>query len=63
MAIKRPEEILGQKKRIRVLIAGYPGIGKSTLAFAPNPLHIDCDFGIDRVEAESGTVHPAKESR
>lgn len=52
MAIKRPEEILGQKKKIRMLIAGYPGIGKSTLALsAPNPLHIDCDFGIDRVEA------------
>lgn len=52
MAIRQPEEILGQKKRIRMLIAGYPGIGKSTLALsAPNPLHIDCDFGIDRVEA------------
>ena len=52
MAIRQPEEILGQKKRIRMLIAGYPGIGKSTLALsAPKPLHIDCDFGIDRVEA------------
>ena len=31
--------------------AGYPGIGKSTLALsAPNPLHIDVDFGIDRIE-------------
>lgn len=52
MAIRKPEEILGQKKRIRMLIAGYPGIGKTTLALsAPRPLHIDCDFGLDRVEA------------
>lgn len=52
MAIRQPEEILGQKKRIRMLIAGYPGIGKTTLALsAPRPLHIDCDFGLDRVEA------------
>ncbi len=49
--IRQPEEILGQEKKIRILIAGYPGIGKSTLALsAPNPLHIDCDFGIDRIE-------------
>ena len=35
-----------------MLIAGYPGIGKTTLALsAPRPLHIDCDFGLDRVEA------------
>ena len=34
-----------------MLIAGYPGIGKSTLALsAPRPLHIDVDFGIDRIE-------------
>ena len=52
MAIRQPEEILGQRKRIRMLIAGYPGIGKTTLALsAPRPLHIDCDFGLDRVEA------------
>ena len=38
-------------EKIRILIAGYPGIGKSTLALsAPNPLHIDVDFGIDRIE-------------
>lgn len=38
-------------KKIRILIAGYPGIGKSTLALsAPKPLHIDIDHGIDRIE-------------
>ena len=38
-------------KKIRILVAGYPGIGKSTLALsAPRPLHIDVDFGIDRIE-------------
>lgn len=38
-------------KKIRILVAGYPGIGKSTLALsAPKPLHIDVDFGIDRIE-------------
>lgn len=49
--IRNPEEIVVQEKKIRMLIAGYPGIGKSTLALsAPRPLHIDCDFGVDRVE-------------
>ena len=49
--IQKPENIVPQEKKIRMLIAGYPGIGKSTLALsAPRPLHIDCDFGIDRVE-------------
>ena len=34
-----------------ILVGGAPGIGKSTLALsAPNPLHIDVDFGIDRIE-------------
>lgn len=49
--IRNPNEIIDKEKKIRILIAGYPGIGKSTLALsAPNPLHIDVDFGIDRVE-------------
>ncbi|MDF2984928.1 MAG: hypothetical protein K0R50_438 [Eubacterium sp.] len=49
--IRNPNEISEGKKKIRILIAGYPGIGKSTLALsAPNPLHIDVDFGIDRIE-------------
>ena len=49
--IRDPKEIKEEEKRIRMLIAGYPGIGKSTLALsAPKPLHIDVDFGIDRIE-------------
>lgn len=49
--IRKPNEIQDKKKKIRILIAGYPGIGKSTLALsAPKPLHIDVDFGIDRIE-------------
>jgi hypothetical protein len=49
--IKQPNELLDKEKRIRILIAGYPGIGKSTLGLsAPNALHIDVDFGADRIE-------------
>lgn len=49
--IRNPEEMVTAEKKIRILIAGYPGIGKSTLALsAPRPLHIDVDFGIDRIE-------------
>lgn len=49
--IRNPNDIQEGTKKIRMLIAGYPGIGKSTLALsAPNPLHIDVDFGIDRIE-------------
>lgn len=49
--IRNPNEILDTAKKIRILIAGYPGIGKTSLALsAPKPLHIDVDFGIDRVE-------------
>ena len=50
--IRNPNEIQEGAKKIRMLIAGYPGIGKSTLALsAPRPLHIDVDFGIDRIES------------
>ena len=49
--IRNPNDIQEGAKKIRMLIAGYPGIGKSTLALsAPNPLHIDVDFRIDRIE-------------
>ena len=49
--IRNPNEIQEGAKKIRMLIAGYPGIGKSTLALsAPRTLHIDVDFGIDRIE-------------
>ena len=49
--IKKANTVPTEDKKIRILIAGYPGIGKSTLALsAPRPLHIDIDHGIDRIE-------------
>ncbi len=49
--IKKANTVPTEDKKIRILIAGYPGIGKSTLALsAPKPLHIDIDHGIDRIE-------------
>ena len=49
--IRKPDSVANVEKKIRILIAGYPGIGKSTLALsAPKPLHIDADFGVDRIE-------------
>ena len=52
MAIQHPAELMAKEKKVRILIAGYPGIGKSTVALsAPNPLHIDVDRGMDRVPA------------
>ena len=55
--IRNPNDIQEGAKKIRMLIAGYPGIGKSTLALsAPNPLHIDVDFGIDRTSSPRATT-------
>ena len=52
MAIKQPTALATGNKKVRILIGGYPGIGKSTVGLsAPAPLHIDVDRGIDRVEA------------
>lgn len=52
--IKKPNEMKNVKKKIRILIAGFPGIGKTTLALsAPKPLHIDVDRGVDRVKAQN----------
>ncbi|MBR3503840.1 MAG: ATP-binding protein [Clostridia bacterium] len=49
--IRQPSETTAKVKKIRMLIAGYPGIGKSTLGLsAPRALHIDIDHGIDRIE-------------
>ncbi len=51
--IIKPNEMKVLKKKIRILIAGFPGIGKSTLGLsAPKPLHIDVDRGVDRVEVQ-----------
>lgn len=52
--IKKPNEVVSSTKKIRLLIAGFPGIGKTTLALsAPKPLHIDVDRGVDRVQAKN----------
>lgn len=52
--IKKPIEMKNTKKKIRILLAGFPGIGKTTLALsAPKPLHIDVDRGVDRVQAQN----------
>lgn len=49
--IHKPEDYNMGAKKIRMLLAGPPGIGKSTLAMsAPKPLLIDTDAGFDRVE-------------
>lgn len=50
--IKKPAEMINIENKFRVLIAGYPGIGKTTLGLsAPKPLLIDVDFGINRTMA------------
>jgi hypothetical protein len=52
--IKKPNELVNEKSKIRMLIAGYPGIGKTTLALSsPKPLLIDVDLGINRVMASA----------
>lgn len=48
--IKKPTEMINAENKFRVLIAGYPGMGKTTLALsAPKPLLIDTDFGANRI--------------
>lgn len=50
--IRKPAEMMNETSKFRVLIAGYPGIGKTTLGLsAPKPLLIDVDFGINRTMA------------
>lgn len=50
--IKKPAEMINVENKFRVLVAGYPGIGKTTLGLsAPKPLLIDVDFGINRTMA------------
>ena len=50
MAIKQAQELDLQDKKISMLIAGAPGIGKTTLALSsPSPLLIDADMGLARV--------------
>lgn len=51
--IVKPETMTFADKKIRMLIAGYPGIGKTTLALsAPSPLYIDVDLSAERINRE-----------
>lgn len=50
--LTKPED-LKQNLKFKGLIYGQPGIGKSTLALsAPNPVVIDADMGMTRVEPQ-----------
>lgn len=50
--ITKASKITPRTRKVRALIAGYPGMGKSTLACsAPSPLVIDCDKGLYRADA------------
>ena len=54
--IKKPNELTFEDKKLSMIIAGVPGIGKTTLALSsPKPLLIDLDKGISRVEARYRT--------
>lgn len=51
--IVKPENLTFADKKIRALIAGFPGIGKTTLALsAPKPLYIDVDLSAERINRE-----------
>ena len=53
MAIVKPEEMSFSGERFGVIISGSPGSGKTTMALsAPNPLLIDFDKGVSRVNAK-----------
>ena len=51
--IVKPENLTFADKKVRILIAGFPGIGKTTLALsAPDPLYIDVDLSAERINRE-----------
>lgn len=53
MAVRKPAEMDFSDKRFMLIIAGQPGLGKTTLALsAPKPFLFDTDNGIARVKAE-----------
>lgn len=54
--IKKKNELDFSNKKYSILIAGVPGIGKTTLALSsPKPLLIDLDNGVDRVKSKHRT--------
>lgn len=61
--IKRASELDFSGKRFTMIIAGSPGLGKTTLALsAPDPLLFDFDNGISRVKAEHRALTSTVES-
>ncbi len=51
--IVKPENLTFADKKVRILIAGFPGIGKTTLALsAPKPLYVDVDLSAERINRE-----------
>lgn len=51
--IVKPDKLTFADKKVRILIAGFPGIGKTTLALsAPKPLYIDVDLSAERINRE-----------
>lgn len=63
MAIKKPNELDFRDKKFMCIIAGQPGLGKTTLALsAPKPFLFDADNGIARVRAEQRSVTSVMES-
>jgi len=51
--IVKPESLTFADKKVRMLIAGYPGIGKTTLSLsAPKPLYIDVDLSAERINRD-----------
>ena len=60
--IRNPNEIQEGAKKIRMLIAGYPGIGKSTLALsAPNPCILMSTSAL--TASSPGTARPTSSPR
>lgn len=50
---QNPQSMTFKEKKIRALIAGFPGIGKSTLALsAPKPLYLDFDLSAERLNRD-----------
>lgn len=53
MAIVRPEQMDFSNKRFNLVLAGPPGVGKTTVAMsAPDPILFDLDNGVSRLKAE-----------
>jgi len=51
--LKQPYELTADNMKLKILIYGQPGIGKSTTALSmPNPVLIDADNGVHRIAPE-----------